>query len=319
MFISRLFIKNFRNLRHLDVDLRQGVTCFIGENNSGKTNVFHALRLVLDGNISAQRRRLQPEDLAAGLTLAEPEHVLIAVEFSDFAGRPNEEALPFTGILENGRARLSYRFRPKATVRDALEQIPEGEPMPKLKVDDYVWEIAAGGDDVDLNTVTWKDSFGTRFSTDSLQQGYLVVVMEALRDVENRLAAPRASPLQQILEQRNIPEDEKTSLVEHLRSANISINASATIRAIGTQLSSSFKEAAGKSFAMGVSLGLGEPSFSDISRGLRVLLSGYGLSDLDPARNGLGLNNVLYISMLLSYFEGRVAEQRGVTPLTGQV
>jgi putative ATP-dependent endonuclease of the OLD family len=310
MFISRLFIKNFRNLRHLDVDLRQGVTCFIGENNSGKTNVFHALRLVLDGNISAQRRRLQPEDLAAGLTLAEPEHVLIAVEFSDFAGRPNEEALPFTGILENGRARLSYRFRPKATVRDALEQIPEGEPMPKLKVDDYVWEIAAGGDDVDLNTVTWKDSFGTRFSTDSLQQGYLVVVMEALRDVENRLAAPRASPLQQILEQRNIPEDEKTSLVEHLRSANISINASATIRAIGTQLSSSFKEAAGKSFAMGVSLGLGEPSFSDISRGLRVLLSGYGLSDLDPARNGLGLNNVLYISMLLSYFEGRVAEQR---------
>jgi predicted ATP-dependent endonuclease of OLD family len=49
MFISRLFIKNFRNLRHLDVDLRQGVTCFIGENNSGKTNVFHALREVTEG------------------------------------------------------------------------------------------------------------------------------------------------------------------------------------------------------------------------------------------------------------------------------
>src|SRR5262249_42091429 len=37
---------------------------------------------------------------------------------------------------------------------------------------------------------------------------------------------------------------------------------------------------------------------------------GYGLSDLDPSRNGLGLNNVLYISLLLNYFEGRVSEQR---------
>ena len=310
MFVSRLFIKNFRNLRHFDVEIADGVTCFIGENNSGKTNVFQALRFVLDGNISAQRRRLQPEDLAVGLTFSKPEHVLISVEFSDFEGRPNEEALPFTAILENGKARISYRFRPKATVRDTLEQIAEGDPIPILKMDDYVWEIAAGGDDIDLNAVTWKDSFGTRFSTDNLQQGYLVVVMEALRDVENRLAAPRTSPLQQIVQQRNIPEAEQAALVEFMQTANENINSSATIRELGSQLSNSFKEAAGKSFAMGVSLGLGEPSFTDISRGLRVLLSGYGLSNLDPGRNGLGLNNVLYISMLLNYFECRVAEQK---------
>ncbi len=59
---------------------------------------------------------------------------------------------------------------------------------------------------------------------------------------------------------------------------------------------------------MGVSLGLGEASFADISRGLKVLLSGYGLTNLDPGRNGLGLNNILYISMLQHSFERRVAE-----------
>src|SRR6266481_3228466 len=125
MFISRLFVKNYRNLRHLDMEIEAGVTCFIGENNSGKTNLFQALRLVLDGNISAQRRRLQREDSSAGLTFATPEHVLISVEFSDFAGRENEEALPFTAVMENGKARISYRFRPKPTVRDMIEQIPE--------------------------------------------------------------------------------------------------------------------------------------------------------------------------------------------------
>jgi putative ATP-dependent endonuclease of OLD family len=310
MFISRLFIKNFRNLRHFDVEIGPGVTCFIGENNSGKTNIFQALRLVLDGNISAQRRRLQPEDLSVGLTFTAPDHVLISVEFSDFTGKPNEEALPFTAVLKNGKARISYRFRPKVTVRETIEQLSEGDPVPRLGIDDYAWEIAAGGDDIDLNAVTWSDSFGTRFSTDNLQQGYLVVLMEALRDVEGRLAAPRTSPLQQIVEQRKIPEAEQTALVGFLQTANSNINASATVGDLSTQLSDSFKAAAGKSFAMGVSLGLGEPSFADISRGLKVLLSGYGLTDLDPSRNGLGLNNVLYISMLQYYFERRVAEKK---------
>jgi putative ATP-dependent endonuclease of OLD family len=230
------------------------------------------------------------------------------VEFSDFAGKPNEEALPFTAILANGKARISYRFRPKATVREAIEQLPAGAPVPALGLDDYLWEIAAGGDGIDLNTVRWNDSFGTRFSTDNLQQGYLVVLMEALRDVEGRLATPRTSPLQQIIEQRKIPETEQAALVGFLQTANTNINASATVGDIGTQLSDSFKAAAGKSFAMGVSLGLAEPSFADISRGLKVLLSGYGLTNLDPSRNGLGLNNVLHISMLQHYFERRVAE-----------
>src|ERR1700722_10617744 len=160
MFISRLFVKNFRNFRHLDVQIGEGVTCFIGENNSGKTNLFQALRLVLDGTLSAQRRRLQPEDFAVGLSFKQPEHVLVAVEFSGFAGRPTEEALPFTAVLQNGNARISYRFRPKATVRDDLEQIPEGDPIPNLKLDDYVWEMAAGGDNVDLESVGWNESFG---------------------------------------------------------------------------------------------------------------------------------------------------------------
>lgn len=195
-------------------------------------------------------------------------------------------------------------------MREAIEQLEEGAALPQLGTDDYVWELAGGGDDTDLNAVTWKDSFGTRYSTDNLQQGYLVVLMEALRDVESRLAAPRTSPLQQIIEQRKIPEDEQTALAGFLQTANDSINNSAAIADLGTKLSDSFKDAAGKSFAMGVSLGLAEASFADITRGLKVLLSGYGISGLDPSRNGLGLNNILYISMLQHYFERRVAEKK---------
>ena len=61
---------------------------------------------------------------------------------------------------------------------------------------------------------------------------------------------------------------------------------------------------------MGVKVGMGSPTFSDISRGLNVLLSNSAMQNFDPAINGLGLNNILYISMFLEYFERRVREAK---------
>jgi putative ATP-dependent endonuclease of the OLD family len=310
VYISRLFIKHFRNLRHLDIVIRKGVTAFIGENNSGKTNLIRAVRLVLDGSISSTRRRLTPEDLADGLTFTQPEHVLISVEFSDFQGKAAQEALPFDAITGTNKARLTYRFRPNPSFRAAFQENPESLP-PSLSLDDYRWELVGGGDDdMDLAGVTWDENFGVAFNSDHLQQGYLVVLMEALRDVESRLALARTSPLQQLIEQRKIPEEEKKVLVEHLRKANTEISASTTLKEIGSEISTAFQAAVGAAFGMDVRLGLGEPSFTDISRALKVLLSGYGLQNIDPGRNGLGLNNILFMTMVLSYFERRMQEKK---------
>lgn len=308
MHISRLFVKNFRNFRHLDVPIRDGVTCFIGENNSGKTNLLYAVRLLLDGNFSTQRRRLKAEDFSSGIDPAQADHVLVSVEFTGFTGRVNEEALLMGAVLQNGNARLSYRFRPRPAVRDHIANLDADAPHPTLTLEDYGWEIVGGGDDIDLDALTWDRPLGTRFQTEDLQQGFLVVFMEALRDVEGRLAVARTSPLQQIIEQRNIPAAERATLVTHLQTAKDSINSSATIATLGDDLSAAFMEAAGAAYGMDVALGLGEASFSDISKGLRVLLSGYGMTNLDPGRNGLGLNNVLFVSMLLSYFERRTTD-----------
>ena len=155
-----------------------------------------------------------------------------------------------------------------------------------------------------------KTLFGTRFSTDNLQQGYLVVLMEALRDVEGRLAAPRTSPLQQIVEQRKIRKQSKLRLLGFCKRRTPTSTRVQPSADLGTQLSESFRRQQVSPLRWAYLLGLGEPSFADISRGLKVLLSGYGLTNLDPSRNGLGLNNVLYISMLQYYFERRVAEKK---------
>ncbi len=304
MFISRIFIKNFRNFRQLDISLDDGVTCFIGENNIGKTNLFHALRLVLDSGLSGFRRKLRPEDFASGLSIDAPEQVIVAVEFSDFANKPNEQALLFNALMPGQqRARLTFRFRPRAPIREMRQNMVG--PLRRLKIDDYGYELAGGGD-ADLSQVQWHENFGRSFFNDDFQQGFHVVSMEALRDVESRLASPRTSPLQQIIDQCEIPSAERAGLVRLLQTANDGINASHTVGALAGELSTSFREAAGRTYGMQVGLGLGEASFDEISHGLKVLLSGYGLTNLNPSRNGLGLNNVLYISMLLNFVARRI-------------
>jgi putative ATP-dependent endonuclease of OLD family len=182
MFISRIFIKNFRNFRHLDISLDDGVTCFIGENNIGKTNLFYALRLVLDSGLSGFRRKLRPEDFACGLSIDAPEQVIVAVEFGDFANKPNEQALHFKALMPGQqRARPTFRFRPRTPIREMRQNMIG--PLRRLKIDDYDYELAGGGG-ADLSNVQWHENFGRSFFNDDFQQGFHLVSMEALRDVE---------------------------------------------------------------------------------------------------------------------------------------
>ena len=56
-----------RNLVDIDVPLARH-TVIVGENRSGKSNLLHAMRLVLDNTLSADQRRLPPEDFWEGLS-----------------------------------------------------------------------------------------------------------------------------------------------------------------------------------------------------------------------------------------------------------
>jgi len=61
---------------------------------------------------------------------------------------------------------------------------------------------------------------------------------------------------------------------------------------------------------MDVALGLAEPSFQSIVRAMRILLTSTAMANFDPSSNGLGLNNILYVSILIEYFNRRLAQQK---------
>lgn len=137
---------------------------------------------------------------------------------------------------------------------------------------------------------------------------YLVVNLQALRDVESDLRQPRQSPLIRLIEAFDVPDAEQDALVTILTDANAKIEASATIAQIATAIDSSFKSVSGPAFEMQASLGLSAATFQAIIRNLKILLSDHVLQSFEPSRNGLGMNNILYISILIEYLKRRIAK-----------
>jgi len=152
--------------------------------------------------------------------------------------------------------------------------------------------------------VEWDQDCGQNIRYSDLAD-YLVVFLHALRDVATDLKTSRNSPLRRLLRSLDLPDAEQSRLVEVLKQANEAIADTDTIKQIGTMLHERFHGTAGEAFALDLKLGMSTPSFSAIEKSLTVLLSGTAHSGFEPSQNGLGINNVLYLAILLQYFQSR--------------
>ncbi|MBV6631424.1 MAG: AAA family ATPase [Alphaproteobacteria bacterium] len=314
MRLSRVVIQNYRALKDFDIEIKDDLACIIGENNTGKTAVLRAIQICLDVTLPAYYRSLIREDIHSVLDISHPGQVLIGVELTDFQGKVNEEALVATWKLEADRARIFYRFRPRLRVR---EQLKSGElEAGQLTLDDYVWEIKGGGNPaIDLGEIAWDDDDIGEVVRFSDLQSYLVVSLPALRNVESDLRHARTSPLVKLIEACEIDRAEQDALTEILDEANQKIEASDAIANIAEAIDKSLKDVSGPAFEMDATLGLSAATFQAIVRNLKILLSDLSLQDFEPGRNGLGMNNILYIAILMEYLERRIGKAQSAGQL----
>src|SRR5690606_7726472 len=113
----------------------------------------------------------------------------------------------------------------------------------------------------------------------------------------------------------SITDSEKKMLVAALEKANGAISSSAPIKSLARAIDKSFNEVAGPAFEMTIDVGLAEPTFQSVVRALRLLLSDDAVTDVDPSSNGLGVNNVLYIAILIEYFKRRLHQENSAGQL----
>ncbi len=117
MYISKLKIRNYKNFYKCSINLESDVITIIGENGTGKTNLFYALRQLLDRN---NRHFLEENDFSYELDKPNGHWIIISVYFKDI---PNSEEIPeavsFNANEEN-EAIYTLIFRPNRIVRNNL-------------------------------------------------------------------------------------------------------------------------------------------------------------------------------------------------------
>jgi putative ATP-dependent endonuclease of the OLD family len=292
VIIDHIAVRNFRNLAKVDLYLLPG-TVLVGENRSGKSNLVHAVRLVLDPTLSAADRQLSRDDFWDGLSdgtdewdpMAAGEVIEVSVDIIDFVDQPAVLTALSDALLaeEPPRARLTYRFAP---VED--EEAPGGKPKYRGRV--------FGGDNEDL-------------PIPGDLRGYLYVVfLHALRDVEQDISNWRRSPLRRLLEAAAaaVPDEELSGVRQAMKDANAQLNDLKVIQELGGSISTRLLSMIGANHAVETELAVvpGDPLRA--IRNMRLYVDGPAHRSLGSS--SLGTLNVLYLALLQLGLDQRLAE-----------
>jgi putative ATP-dependent endonuclease of the OLD family len=275
--ISRVSVVNFRNFENLDIPLHDHAV-IVGENKVGKSNLLHALRLVLDPSLPDTARQLRPEDFWDGLPrpLGPEDAISIAVELTGFDDNDNQLALLADCLVEVEPfvARLTYVFRPTTA-------FGEGGGIEA----DYEFFLY-GGDRVD-NRVPYE-----------VRRRLPLAVLPALRDTEADLANWRRSPLRPLLEGavRLVSSADLQEVQDRISSATELFLDAKGLADVAASLSDEIKRIAGSERGTDASLGLAPKDPARLIRELRVLIDD-GARGVEDA--SLGTSNIIYLALKL--------------------
>ncbi|KPN48875.1 hypothetical protein AN931_23115 [Mycobacterium intracellulare subsp. chimaera] len=294
MRIQRLRVRNFRNLADIDLQLDPG-SVIVGENRSGKSNLIHALRLVLDTSLSIADRQLDRDDFWDGLNdgsedwdpLADGHVIEVAIDIVGFADNPRVLAALADALLAEDppRARMTYRFGPVDMGDDAI-------PVASR----YQGRVYGG------------DNYTRDIST-SVRRQLHFHLLPALRDVESEIARWRGSPLRELLERvaREVPEVDLTRVREAMRSTNDRVNDLDQIRDLSGRITTRVTEMVGPYQSVDTDLAVAPDDPMRLIRSMRIFVDGPVRRRLSSA--SLGTLNIIYLALLDLGLQDRLFEQ----------
>lgn len=276
LFISRVVIKNFRNFKNVDVCLGHK-QIIIGENNVGKTNFLRALQLVLDPTLSDEDRMLQEADFNDSIKnpMENKEEILIEIYIDNYDKNKTILAVfqDATVMTEDGKEvlKFTYRFFP---------YINEGG------VAEYQYNIYKGNDET--------KKFG------SYERKYLnIKVVKALRDVEGEMRNSRTSPIQKMLKNYAIDKQDLEHIAEEYRKNGEKILNLDELVDLTNNINKRFGMVLGNN-DFDVSLRAMEINPAKVLSSLKLLMAQRNTTEIS-----LGLNNILYISMILQLLQDK--------------
>lgn len=347
MYISKLSVRNYRNFRNVSLDFLKGVNTIIGENGSGKTNILHALRLLIDEALP-RNIKFYESDFNRSIGDWKGHWIIIQIEFSELD--PSEEAQAIAmhkaGDMEDydsTKGTYSLIFRPRENKRRELFECSEDflatkaelqNILDSISLNDYELTFRGRGNvdfSIDDNYIKYvgdfenivfpnpddqkEDVYGTRLIGFSIPNELSCTFIKALRDVEADLRSYRDNPLLSLLrgKEQSISVAKKDSIEDKVNKLNEEISDLDEVKDVSQGISKSIKQAVGETYAPNIEIKSEVPS--EIEKLLQSLKLWVGDSD-EPDYKGriwelsLGGANLIYLSLKLLEYEKVKAQNK---------
>ncbi|MEK3992635.1 AAA family ATPase [Robertmurraya sp. FSL R5-0851] len=144
MYISKMYIRNFRNFCSQNFLFQPGVNTLIGENGSGKTNAFFALRLMIDNNLPISASKLIETDFNRNLSRWQGHWIIISLQFEDLDSSEGANILAHKlEHVDEASSSGSYHFyfRPNKKFRRKLYELSNDKDKDQQKLEEILNEI----------------------------------------------------------------------------------------------------------------------------------------------------------------------------------
>lgn len=263
MYLSEIEIKNFRSFEENSVCFDKDLTALVGENNSGKSNIVDALRLITQPLNDRRDRYCEDQDVRQGTAV--PRGFTLKATYEDLT--PGQKGLLITAVPDPTQDKAVFGLNFKAPTREK----PRGEVK--------YW---AGEHDLEPE----------QGSTDLIRHIYL----PPLRDAQRVLASGNPTRILSLLRHFLGADGEEDVLAQALsRDSN-----HRTITAINESVGGLLNQLTVGVRPQVASLGFSEnESLNDIARDLRFKLSDQGISPENLSNSGLGFANLLFMATVL--------------------
>lgn len=341
MHINSVQIRNFRNFRNAELRFKKGVNTLIGENGSGKTNAFQAIRLLLDDTLSRRSAFLRELDFNRSIGSWRGHWIIIKIEFAELDASEMCQMLKHrTGSMDgNDCGTYTFYFRPNPSTRKELYEASQRSKqeavdlVDSIQIDQYEPMFTGHGHADFTNDEVYKavvgtpsagefpnpendDLFalGTRLSN-PLHTEVSCTFIKALRDVVSELKNYRDSPLLNLLRgsEASISIADANSICDAVGSLNDKIGALSEIRDLANNIQSTLHETAGYAYAPSVDVRAALPD--DLQRLMQSLVLRVA-DPLDAGYSGelneisLGGANLIYITLKLLEYELKLSSDR---------
>lgn len=342
MHISELRIRNFRNFQNARFRFCKGVNTLIGENGSGKTNAFYALRLLLDDTMPRSAIVLRETDFCRTLGIWKGHWIVISIDFEELDPSEGCQLLKhLTGHMnQSGVGTYSLIFRPKQDVRKKLFTMTMEHASSEdissylntLSIDNYeVILTGRASDDILDDTIYDKlvgdftrgifpdpdeedlGSVGVRVAP--LHPEISCTFAPALRDVISDLRSYRSNPLLALLRgsESTIQIEDAGRLVKAITRLNADISSLKEIRDISSGIQKTLHATVGYTYAPKVGVESTLPDRIDtLLQRLTVKVgdANTSASKEDLSEQSLGGANLIYLALKLLEYEFKLSTDK---------